>query len=81
MSTPEDYLQNHRASQIKVGDFVKVLFRAYRDENGWDNGWVSDMDNAIGHVYQVTEDCDGWGFRLSSPEQFCYPYFVLSIVR
>ena len=81
MSTPDDYLRNHRASQIKVGDVVKVLFRSHRDENGWDNGWVPDMNNAIGFNYTVIEDNGRYGFRLNSPDRCCYPYFVLSIVR
>ena len=81
MSTPKDYLRNHRASQIKVGDFVKVLFRSYCNENGWDNGWTPDMNNAIGFNYTVIEDNGIYGFRLNSPDQCCYPSFVLSIIR
>ena len=81
MSTPDDYLRNHRASQIKVGDSVKVLFRAHIDENGWDNGWTPDMNNAIGFNYTVIEDNGIYGFRLNSPDRCCYPYFVLSIIR
>jgi hypothetical protein len=81
MSTPEDYLQNHNASQIKVGDFVRVLFRSHINENGWDNGWTPDMNNAIGFTYKVIEDNGIYGFRLNSPDRCCYPYFALSIVR
>jgi hypothetical protein len=67
---------------FKVGDQVKITRTAKRDENGWKNGWVAEMDSAVGkigtvkNIYKPHRDINveisGIGYN------YGYPDFVLA---
>lgn len=61
-------------NDIKEGDCVKILRKAGKDEEGWGDAWMSDMDNYVGRVYEVTEVYPD-GIELGS--DYVFPYFVL----
>lgn len=70
-----------KESNIKVGDYVKVVAKANSYERGWKNGWVDEMDimvNKIGKVVSIRKD---EGVEIDFGEkQDCYyeyPIFVL----
>jgi len=66
-------------SKFKIGDKVLVTRMAKTHENGWDNGWVPEMNKLVGKISKVTEiGDDGRGIRLE--DYFYYPEFVLEKV-
>lgn len=62
---------------VKVGDCVKVLRKAGKDEEDWGDAWMPDMDNYVGSFYEITEICPD-GIELDS--EYIFPYFVLEKV-
>jgi len=83
--TKEDYLKAHRNSGIEVGDTVRVLRKADRNEQGWYAGWVDMMDFCIGKEFNVLNDEGITGFKLSTSTSagggFSFPWFVLEIIK
>ena len=78
----EAYLKMQEASGIKIGDTVKVLRKAKRNEMGWGTTWNSGaMDKFIGKELVVT----GFGSRVENgfmlDDEFVYPFFVLEKVK
>lgn len=63
---------------IKEGDCVRILRKAGKDEEGWGDAWMPDMDNYVGRVYKITEICPD-GIELGS--EYIFPYFVLEKVE
>ena len=61
-------------NDVKEGDCVRVLRKAGKDEEGWGDAWMPDMDNYVGGVYEITEICLD-GIELGS--DYVFPYFVL----
>lgn len=48
--------------EFKVGDIVRVMGLAVTEEEDgmglgqkWENSWVDDMDNALGHIFEINE--------------------------
>ena len=77
-STAVNYLAFHKASGLKVGDYVKVVRKAGDDEMGWNNTWTNKMDDTIGSILQIIGDCGINGWELD--ENWSYPTFVLQKV-
>lgn len=77
--TRQKYLSAQAKSGIRKGSMVKVLHKAYDEENGWGNSWVGDMDDMIGHIYLVEKVTnDGIQLRVPNKEYTLgFPYFVL----
>lgn len=87
------YVEEQRASGIKVGDRVRVKRIANNNENGWGYSWVNRMDYTVGKVYTVCDiGNENKGFGLnnsdidgdpkSDPTEhgrcfWYYPWFVL----
>lgn len=70
MSYCEDF-----AKQFKAGDKVYVLRKADNYENGWDNEWVTEMDDLVGTV-QIVNYCTPKGVQFN--KSVCaFPPFVL----
>lgn len=61
-------------NDIKEGDCVRILRKAGKDEEGWGDAWMPDMDNYVGRVYKITEICPD-GIELGS--DYIFPYSVL----
>jgi hypothetical protein len=83
--TPDDYLKAHHNSGIEVGDTVRVLRKADRNEQGWCARWVGMMDFCIGKEFNVLNDEGITGFKLSTSTSagggFKFPWFVLEIIK
>ena len=71
-----------------MGDRVRVTRKAEDHENGWGTAWYEGqwddglgMNEAIGEILYVTEDCNDLGFGCGSRNEdnnnYMYPYFVL----
>lgn len=73
------YLEEHRASRLKVGDKVIVTRKAKSEENGWCNGWDSSMDCLVGKTCTITVDNLEYGFSLND-SGYDFPYFILEPV-
>ena len=88
MSTPSlasAYEVLAKASPFKIDDTVTVVARAETQQMGWDNCWISDMDNFVGRTGTVieTDSGDGVGVLFDSgdprtcDDNFHFPFFVL----
>ncbi len=53
-------------SNIRIGDYVKVVCITNCGENGWGLEWIDEMNNTIGKVYRVTNKNKQLGFRLDN---------------
>ena len=84
------YIEHHiewvKENNVKVGTTVRVTRTAEDYEGGWDNTWVSDMDENVGKIGTVSREIEpshgllidfGTGDRV----KYCYPYFVLEVVN
>ena len=47
-----DLIEENKMVEFKVGDRVRVV-KKVRQQNGWRNSWVFDMDNSIGNEYVI----------------------------
>lgn len=72
------YEINQLASGIEVGDTVKVLETSSDFARGWVNTWTEDMTEKVGKTFRVSGI---YGDSGVSDGMFCYPYFVLEIVK
>ena len=80
MTTTEAYNTLQKASGIEVGDTVKILRKAQKNEMGWASYWDETMNKSIGKTFVVTEIRDEKG--IYNPSNYCtYPFFVLELVR
>ena len=77
----QDYLIGHIMSNIKVGDYVKVVGKAESESKGWNSIWLDNMDLCIGGEFVVLEDSLTLGFALTHKPTYLFPYFVLEKVR
>src|SRR6188508_2773453 len=78
---PENHIDRLPIKQsLKVGDKVKVLRRAERDEEGWNNTWMASMNDAIGKVFIIEEDNENKGFLLNHKSELNFPKHVLELV-
>jgi hypothetical protein len=81
------YVELQNVSGIKGGDWVKVTRKAKSHEMGWVNEWVSEMDGAIGKVYQVSTmkaSAAGVGLNIDKrtiADSYYFPFFVLEKVE
>jgi len=74
----EMYIENQANSGLAVGDKVKVLRKAENNENGWSNNWLSEMNDNIGKIVNIT-DFEKFGVNVKESD-YSYPYFVLEKV-
>lgn len=89
MSDPNEYLRNHIASGIEIGDKVRVKYACETDESGWLNSWEDCMNDCIGGIFEVIGDGNAFGFDLdvskafpdSAYASYGFPYFVLDLVE
>jgi len=74
-----DYKKKQDALNIKVGERVLICRSAHFEEMGWDNSWLSEMNNTIDTVGIVKAIHDNQGIRIENPNGsiWGYPYFVL----
>lgn len=76
-----NYLENHKKSGLKVGDLVRVSRFALTNEEGWDNCWCFEMNDAIGKEFYILFDVGVFGFTLDiNGELWDFPYYVLELV-
>lgn len=73
-------------NDIKVGDKVRIVRKAGSCEDGWDNIWRLNMDEAagkVGTVSRISANFREWGIEVDVPDvgPFRYPYFVLEKVE
>ena len=82
---PEDCIrlikqEENKMSKFKVGDRVKVI-RKVHQENGWDNGWVCDMDDLIG-THQTIESINKTGIYFNTRDSYYgFPPSSLELVH
>lgn len=77
------YIENHKASGLKVGDKVRIEIPAPDYWGGWDNTWVDEMDDTVGKIGVIVEDNLKTGFMIEiedSNTSWEYPYYVLEKV-
>ena len=70
--------------EFKVGDRVLVTRKAISRERGWENAWISEMDESVGKIGIIKNIYVGSGVRLNIPgrgNELCYPHFVLRKVK
>lgn len=78
------YIEQHKASGLKVGDKVKVLKSCKSYEKGWGNTWAEDMNSYVGKICTIFKDSGESGFKLERDNGeygYCFPYFVLEKVE
>lgn len=71
----EIYHEAHKASGLKVGDYVRVVRKPEDHEAGWENAAPSCMSTRVGKVFRIAKDHGPHGFLLE--DDWTYPYFVL----
>lgn len=66
---------------IKVGDIVKCTRIAEACEEGWQNSWHCEMNEAVGKLGTVVKLWGDLGIEVEFPgmELYRYPYFVLKL--
>ena len=74
------YLDKHKASELKVGDKVKIIRTAISYEQGWNTSWCPGMDNMVGKIYTIITDINTNGFQFTIGG-YAFPYFVLEKER
>ncbi|KKL04354.1 hypothetical protein LCGC14_2616930, partial [marine sediment metagenome] len=72
MTDEEKYIAGQKACGIEVGDTVRILRRADRDENYWANEWMRSMDDKIGETVTVS-GMDALGVMFEDVP-YSYPY-------
>ena len=65
-----------KSNVLKVGDKVLVKSKAESYKQGWDNCWLSCMDDAVGKIHSITRFNGGSGIGLDF-SVYNFPYFVL----
>jgi hypothetical protein len=58
-----DLIEENKMVEFKAGDRVRVV-KKVKQQNGWRNSWVFDMDNSIGNEY-VIDSIDEHGVYLA----------------
>lgn len=58
-----DLIEENKMVEFKAGDRVRVV-KKVKQQNGWRNSWVFDMDNSIGNEY-VIDRIDEYGVYLA----------------
>lgn len=72
---------------IKVGDKVRITRKADSHENGWENNWSFNMNNAIGKIGTIiiihNRDTENYGILVSIDNftDYWYPYHILEKVN
>ena len=63
---------------IVAGDTVRVLRTAKARELGWEDGWVDEMDKAVGNTAEVVSvDYRGFSLRMPNGQTYSFPFYVL----
>ena len=86
--TPEEYLQRQAEwvefHNLKPGDTVKVCCKAGDRQDGWQDGFVDEMEVAIGKEFPVYGIRD-FGIQVTAPREIfdkCnFPFYVLQVVK
>lgn len=65
-------------NKFKVGDVVKVI-RKVESQNGWNNSWIDDMDDAIGKVFTIQSIIDKYDVYFKEVD-YGYPTTALKLV-
>jgi len=72
-------------NDVKAGTKVRVTRIAKDNEDGWNNGWVGQMNNYVGKVGTVMWGLDTpYGLSIKFEEggtAYGYPFFVLEVVK
>jgi len=74
------YSKKQENCGLKIGDKVKVIKSADKNDNGWENTWVCEMDDMIDRYYKILNFDGSYGVQLRDPRHtrsFHFPYFVL----
>ena len=79
----QEYLENHKIFDARVGDRVKIISRCENREYGWEDDWADYMTPHIGECVTILQDNDSFGYyvQCDSMLRFNVPYFCLSIIR
>lgn len=91
---PEDYIKNHKASGLVVGDLVHISRAPATREGGWGSVFIDSMQFFVGKTFEIVDDEEEVGFRLKNvfddesnrvydnDSNYClWPYFVLDKVE
>lgn len=75
------YREREDESGLAVGDWVRVVRSANRNELGWGGEWSPAMNKYVGSVFKIHGRSDGdYGFRFL-PGGYDFPFFVLEKVK
>lgn len=76
-SQQKEWVEFHN---LKVGDTVKVCCKAVDSRDGWNNTWISVMDDAVGQECQVTEINHNIRLKIPDEGSLGFPFYVLQVV-
>lgn len=76
----KEYQAGQKTCGIKVGDTVKVLRKAEKGEDGWNNSWEPKMNKCIGKTFKVVRINDT-DIKSDCPREYGFPYFVLEKIE
>lgn len=72
---------------IHEGSLVRVQEKCASGLNGWDNIWISDMDNFIGKIARVESNIALWSLHglnvnveMNPDDTYGFPFFVLEAI-
>lgn len=75
------YLEEQAKCGLRVGDYARVASAPFLDSSGWQGGWDSIRNQAVGGVYPVHE-IDGRGVTLDlGGFTYSFPFYVLEKVE
>jgi len=86
----EIYRRNQEKFKARIGDRVKILFKARDWDGGWGADWAESMDRTVGQegTIIVIDPYAGFGIRPDNETNCChgrgywlYPYYCVSLVR
>lgn len=85
MTIRETYIKKQKECGIHEGDYVRVIRKAKRDEDGWCNSWVTIMNLFIGKTGIVKRIHESLGIEVHFEDykesDYVFPYFCLEKVN
>lgn len=66
---------------IKVGDKVRITKKCDSHENGWDNQWLSEMNDSVGKIGTITSIGSSIFISINNSHNYFYPYHILEKVE
>ena len=71
-----------KENNIKINDKIKIIMKSFKNDNGWNNNWIDEMDSYIGKIGIINEINDNNIFIIFDDNRgFSFPYHVLEKVE